>query len=61
MYTCEKCNNEFRIDISLTPTLLTTPINVGHKFEELPEETDTKDKTEDGVSVTQQYTKGTEL
>ena len=61
MYTCEKCNNEFRIDISLTPTLLTTPINVGHKFEELPEETDTEDKTEDSVSITQEYTKGTEL
>jgi len=55
-YTCEKCNNQFRIDVSLTPTLLTTPVNeVSHTFEEISEE-ETK-----GVSITQQYTKGTEL
>jgi len=54
-YTCEKCNNEFRIDISLTPTLLTTPLNVGYDFEKNAEE-EPKD-----VSITQEYTKGTEL
>ena len=54
-YTCEKCNNEFRIDISLTPTLLTTPLNVGYDFEKNIEE-EPKD-----ISITQEYTKGTEL
>ena len=66
-YTCEKCNNEFRIDVSLTPTLLTTPINVGKNFEvfteepsEEPSEESTVEDSED-VSITQEYTKGTEL
>jgi len=55
-YTCEKCNNEFRIDVSLTPTLLTNPINkVSHTFEEITEE-ETKD-----ITITQEYTEGTEL
>ena len=55
-YTCEKCNNEFRIDVSLTPTLLTTPVNeVSHAFKEISEE------EPKGVSITQEYTKGTEL
>jgi hypothetical protein len=58
-YTCEKCNNEFRIDISLTPTLLTTPLNVSHNFEEITEEP-TEEEAKN-VSITQEYTKGTEL
>jgi len=58
-YTCEKCNNEFRIDISLTPTLLTAPLNVNHKFEE-PTEEPTEEEAKN-VSITQEYTKGTEL
>ena len=58
-YTCEKCNNQFRIDISLTPTLLTTPLNVNHKFEEITEEP-TEEEAKN-VSITQEYTKGTEL
>ena len=49
-YTCEKCNNEFRIDISLTPTLLTTPVNAVN--------TNFNDPKED-ISITQQqYDKG---
>ena len=60
-YTCEKCNNEFRIDISLTPTLLTTPINVGHRFEEVTAEKDIEKESTDSISITQEYTKGTEL
>ena len=61
-YSCEKCNNEFRIDISLTPTLLTTPLNVSHNFEKNIETEDgVSIETEDGVSITQEYTKGTEL
>ena len=48
-YTCEKCNNEFRIDISLTPTLLTTPIDIASTKFNNPEE---------DVSITQQYDKG---
>ena len=55
-FTCEKCNNEFRIDISLTPTLVTTPLNVGHNFEKNIEREPTDD-----ISITQEYTKGTEL
>tara|TARA_R110002020_G_scaffold283466_1_gene499183 strand:+ start:29 stop:517 length:489 start_codon:yes stop_codon:yes gene_type:complete len=67
-YTCEKCKNEFKIDISLTPTLITTPLNVSHKFEEITQEDTPEDTTETGatetvedVSITQEYTKGTEL
>jgi len=49
-YTCEKCNNEFRIDISLTPTLLTTPVNAASTNFNEPKE---------DVSITQQqYDKG---
>jgi len=58
-FTCEKCNNEFRIDISLTPTLLTHPINSGPSFQEPPGGSNEK-KVED-LSVTQSYTQGTEL
>ena len=58
-YTCEECNNEFRVDISLTPTLLTTPINVGKNFEVLPEDIPTTGDKD--VSITEEYTKGTEL
>jgi|TARA_R100001594_G_scaffold75431_1_gene110189 Ca2+/Na+ antiporter len=60
-FTCEKCNNEFRIDISLTPTLLTTPVNVGHQFQEISEEPPEAEENKDEVSITQEYTKGTEL
>ena len=56
-YTCEKCNNEFRIDVSLTPTLLTTPLNVGYDFDK---KTEAEAEVED-VSITQEYTEGTEL
>tara|TARA_R110002050_G_scaffold193103_2_gene327947 strand:- start:70 stop:519 length:450 start_codon:yes stop_codon:yes gene_type:complete len=48
-YTCEKCNNEFRIDISLTPTLLTIPVNAAST---------NFDDPGDDVSITQQYDKG---
>ncbi len=60
-FTCEKCNNEFRIDISLTPTLLTTPVNVGYQFQEISEEPPEAEENKDEVSITQEYTKGTEL
>ena len=52
MYTCEKCNNEFRIDISLTPTLLTEPVDINKKFEQL---------TKEDIPVDKKDTKGTEL
>tara|TARA_R110000824_G_scaffold363177_1_gene551191 strand:+ start:304 stop:756 length:453 start_codon:yes stop_codon:yes gene_type:complete len=55
-YTCEKCNNEFRIDISLTPTLLTTPMDVSKQFQNITEE-----PTKDISFTKQEYTKGTEL
>jgi hypothetical protein len=59
-YVCENCNNEFRIDISLTPTLLTQPIYterdvlVSKREEQEP-------PVDDAVEITSEYTKGTEL
>ena len=32
-YTCEKCNNDFRIEVSITPTLLTQTVNVIQAFD----------------------------
>ena len=57
-YTCEKCNNEFRIDISLTPTLLTTPMDVSKQFQNI---TDEPKPTKDVSFTKQEYTEGTEL
>ena len=59
-YVCENCNNEFRIDIALTPTLLTQPIYterdilVAGKAEQEPQD-------DDAVKITSEYTEGTEL
>ena len=61
-YNCEKCNNEFKIDVNITPTLVTTPVDVNKTFADLTKEADkalTGDA--DDVSITQEYTKGTEL
>jgi|TARA_R100000008_G_C3580217_1_gene167988 hypothetical protein len=51
-YVCEKCNNEFKIDISVTPTLLTQPINVDQPIPALKK---------DDVEITSEYEQGTEL
>ena len=57
-YTCEKCNNDFRIEVTASPTLLTQPVNVNQTFAEL-----TKDKPveEDEIKVTSSYSEGREL
>tara|TARA_R110000824_G_scaffold201515_1_gene385526 strand:- start:24 stop:482 length:459 start_codon:yes stop_codon:yes gene_type:complete len=57
-YMCEKCSNEFRLDINVTPTLLTQPVSINQSFadiskEELPED--------DEINITSEYTQGTEL
>ena len=57
-YTCEKCKNDFRLEINVTPTLLTHPVSINQSFpdltnEELPEE--------DEIKITSEYTQGTEL
>ena len=53
-YTCEKCNNTYRVDINLIPTLLTETIDVNKSLTGV-----TKD-IED-VKITSDYKQGTEL
>ncbi len=55
-YTCEKCNNDFRIEVSISPTLLTQPVNVNQAFAEL-----TKEEVDDDIKITSSYSQGTEL
>ena len=56
-YTCEKCNNDFRIEVSISPTLLTQPVNVNQAFAELTKE----EEVEDDIKITSSYSQGTEL
>ena len=56
-YTCEKCNNDFRIEVSITPTLLTQPVNVNQAFAELTKE----EEVGDDIKITSSYSQGTEL
>ncbi len=61
-YNCEKCNNEFKIDVNITPTLVTNPVDINKTFADLTKETDKALSGDvDNVSITQEYTKGTEL
>jgi len=54
-FKCEKCGNEFRIDFSATPTLLTQP---GYTQSEI----DLKEgKNDDEVKITSDYKPGKEL
>ena len=53
-YTCEKCNNTYRIDVNLVPTLLTETMDVNKSLVDITKEV--KD-----VEVTSEYTQGTEL
>jgi transcription elongation factor Elf1 len=56
-YTCKKCNNTYRVDVNLMPTLLTEPIDVNKTFTDLKEEADNvKD-----IKITSDYKPGTEL
>ena len=56
-YTCEKCNNDFRIEVSISPTLLTQPVNVNQAFAELTKE----EEADDDIKITSSYSQGTEL
>ena len=56
-YTCEKCNNTYRIDINLVPTLLTETIDVNQTFSDLAKQAEDKED----VKITSEYTQGTEL
>jgi hypothetical protein len=54
-FKCEKCGNEFRIDFSATPTLLTQPVYT-------QKEIDLKEgKNSDEVKITSDYKPGKEL
>tara|TARA_R100000808_G_C2154277_1_gene165154 strand:- start:7808 stop:8266 length:459 start_codon:yes stop_codon:yes gene_type:complete len=57
-YTCEKCNNEFRLEINVTPTLLTQPISINQTFADLTKEELPED---DEIKITSEYKQGTEL
>ena len=50
-YVCEKCNNEFKLDVTVTPTLLTQPVNVDQPITAL----------KDDIEITSEYKQGTEL
>ena len=52
-----KCNNDFRIEVSITPTLLTQPVNVNQAFAELTKE----EEADDDIKITSSYSQGTEL
>ena len=54
-YVCEKCNNEFKIDISITPTLVTQPIDTVNTS------TAFSNVTDEGVKIISDYTEGKEL
>jgi len=60
-YTCEKCTNEFRIDVSLTPVILTTPVDVNKRnFVDITNEEAVQEIPE-GASITQEYTESKQL
>ena len=50
-YTCEKCNNTYRVDVNLIPTLITDIVDVNKTFADLGKD----------VEITSEYTEGTEL
>ena len=58
VYTCEKCSNEFRLEINVTPTLLTQPISINQTFADLTKEDLPED---DEIRITSEYKQGTEL
>lgn len=57
-FKCEKCGNDFRVDVSITPTLLTQPIYTEQNVniqETIVEE------NKDDIKITSDYEPGTEL
>ena len=59
-YTCEKCNNDFRLEINVTPTLLTQPVSVNQSFADLTK-TELPEDNNDEIKITSEYKQGTEL
>jgi transposase-like protein len=56
-FKCEKCGNDFRVDIGITPTLLTQPIYTEQTVNNIQEVEDIKDE----IKITSDYQPGTEL
>ena len=53
-YTCEKCNNDFKLVVNITPTLVTEVVDVNQAVTDFAKEA--KD-----VEITSEYKQGTEL
>jgi len=53
-YTCEKCNNDFKLVVNITPTLVTEIVDVDQAVANFAKEA--KD-----VEITSEYKQGTEL
>ena len=53
-YTCEKCNNDFKLVVNITPTLVTEIVDINQAVTDFAKET--KD-----VEITSEYKQGTEL
>ena len=57
VYTCEKCNNDFKLVLNITPTLVTEIVDVNQAVADFAKEAEEiKD-----VKITSEYTEGTEL
>ena len=50
-YVCEKCNNEFRLNMTITPTLITQPVNTDQPITSLSND----------IKIMSEYEEGTEL
>jgi transcription elongation factor Elf1 len=50
-YVCEKCDNEFKLNIAVTPTLVTQPVDVNQSFSDLSKD----------VEIVSEYSEGKEL
>tara|TARA_B100001778_G_scaffold269668_1_gene231321 strand:- start:336 stop:782 length:447 start_codon:yes stop_codon:yes gene_type:complete len=53
-YTCEKCNNDFKLIVNITPTLVTEIVDVNQTVADF-------DKESKDVEITSEYKQGTEL
>lgn len=54
IYTCEKCNNDFKLVVDVTPTLVTDIVDVDQAVANIAKEIK-------GVEVASEYEQGTEL
>tara|TARA_R110000765_G_scaffold127143_1_gene225153 strand:- start:19 stop:465 length:447 start_codon:yes stop_codon:yes gene_type:complete len=53
-YTCEKCNNDFKLEVNVTPTLVTDIVDVDQTVANIS-------KQIRDVEIASEYTQGTEL